>query len=406
MATDEELVSHALWIAGELLAHAARPAGSLTWQAVDDLDRVEAHSLYDGAVGPALFFAALAAATGDRRWHETASAALAPTLDRIEAADFADRARDVSIGGCAGLGSIVHALTRAGMLLADERTLSAAARAAGAIDSRQIAADRFLDVVDGAAGAALSLLTLNDVLPDEAAVARAMECGERLLASHLESGEGWTWPSTSGQQLAGYAHGSAGIAAALLRLARVTGVARYRDAALHALDFVGALFGTSDCNWPVSKPDPRNVMTIMVKMNAWCHGAPGITVAALSAGKNGADSRIVEQARRALDTIARWGPAQADHLCCGHLGRADALVTAGAMLGIDAQPQTRDIAARVLTRARARQHFRLSTPGVEYIVFSPGFFRGLSGIGYQLLRLAAPDRIPSILFFGAGAPVR
>jgi hypothetical protein len=33
------------------------------------------------------------------------------------------------------------------------------------------------------------------------------------------------------------------------------------------------------------------------------------------------------------------------------------------------------------------------------VVFEPSFFQGLSGIGYQLLRLAAPERLPSVLAF-------
>ena len=31
--------------------------------------------------------------------------------------------------------------------------------------------------------------------------------------------------------------------------------------------------------------------------------------------------------------------------------------------------------------------------------FNPGFFRGLSGIGYQYLRLAYPDKLPSVLLW-------
>jgi lantibiotic modifying enzyme len=136
-------------------------------------------------------------------------------------------------------------------------------------------------------------------------------------------------------------------------------------------------------------------------MNAWCHGAPGIIVAA-AAARGGAEPAIVAQARAALATLERWNPVQPDHMCCGHLGRSDAYLTGAGPLGVDDALQgARAIAARALGRARERQHFRLSTPGVEYIVFGAGFFRGLSGIGYQLLRLAEPARVPSILFFGA-----
>jgi lantibiotic modifying enzyme len=280
--------------------------------------------------------------------------------------------------------------------------LDGALRVAGLIDSHRIASDRYYDVVDGAAGALQAALVLHEVRASDALEGVAMRCGDHLIASHIESQNGWAWPSSTRQHLVGYAHGSAGIAAALLRLFAVTGRTVYRDAAAQALEFVSGLFGEVDANWPVSKPDPDNVVTVISKMNAWCHGAPGIVAAAASAADGGVDSAIVSQARRALDTVERWGMIQADHLCCGHLGRADALLTAGGTLGLETpRAAAIDIATRVLTRARARRHFRLSTPGVEYLVFSPGFFRGLAGIGYQLLRLAAPERVASILFFGA-----
>jgi lantibiotic modifying enzyme len=32
--------------------------------------------------------------------------------------------------------------------------------------------------------------------------------------------------------------------------------------------------------------------------------------------------------------------------------------------------------------------------------FAPGFFRGMAGIGYQLLRLADPNSLPSVLLWG------
>ena len=45
-------------------------------------------------------------------------------------------------------------------------------------------------------------------------------------------------------------------------------------------------------------------------------------------------SRSSSRRGSALPRISRWDLAQADHLCCGHLGRADALLTAGDRLGV------------------------------------------------------------------------
>jgi lantibiotic modifying enzyme len=336
-------------------------------------------------------------------FRESAMAALAPALDWIEAAGDEG---EMTVGGCTGLGSIVHGLARAGELLDEARLLDGARRAAALIDRARISSDRLFDIVDGAAGGLLSLLVLHDITPDQALVDAAAACGDHLIAAHLDRRGGWAWPSRSGQHLAGFAHGSAGIAAAFIRLSVVTGRAEYGEAAAHALDFVSSLFSSADRNWPIAEPDPANVVTIMGKMNAWCHGAPGILVSAATMAAAGEEPAIVAQARGALDTVERWNPVQADHLCCGHLGRADALLTGASRLGIpDAAARAHAAAERALTRARSRQHFRLSTPGVEYLVFAAGFYRGLSGIGYQLLRLAAPARVRSILFFGAHGEV-
>jgi len=51
----------------------------------------------------------------------------------------------------------------------------------------------------------------------------------------------------------------------------------------------------------------------------------------------------------------------------------------------------------VVQRAGIRRHVRLASAGFYYPVRDSGFFRGLTGVGYQLLRLSAPDVLPSVL---------
>ena len=57
------------------------------------------------------------------------------------------------------------------------------------------------------------------------------------------------------------------------------------------------------------------------------------------------------------------------------------------------------LAAGVAERARTSGRFGLRSSEFEARAFRPGFFQGLSGIGYQLLRTAAPNRLPSVLGF-------
>jgi lantibiotic modifying enzyme len=136
-------------------------------------------------------------------------------------------------------------------------------------------------------------------------------------------------------------------------------------------------------------------------MTAWCNGAPGIGLERAFAGTMFEDDALAGEVGIAIEASARAGAIQADHLCCGNIGRADVLFTIGQWLpSRDPMRIGMQIAGSVVARARERGHFRLSTGGAEYEVFTPGFFQGLSGIAYTLLRFADSRRLPSVLAFG------
>jgi lantibiotic modifying enzyme len=137
-------------------------------------------------------------------------------------------------------------------------------------------------------------------------------------------------------------------------------------------------------------------------MLAWCHGAPGIIQGLCRELDILPKTAILSQLDAALRLVARDEPAQVDHLCCGAFGRVDALLAAARSWGrSDLEDAAWQLAEAVTQRAIARGHFRLSGAGVDYRVYDPGFFRGLSGIGYQWLRLA-DSSLPSIPGFEPG----
>lgn len=59
----------------------------------------------------------------------------------------------------------------------------------------------------------------------------------------------------------------------------------------------------------------------------------------------------------------------------------------------------RDEARRRISQMKARAgeegHYRCLKKGTAYM-FSPGLYYGVAGIGYEMLRAAAPDRIQSV----------
>ena len=116
---------------------------------------------------------------------------------------------------------------------------------------------------------------------------------------------GWS-PALDRRPLAGFAHGAAGIAWALLELAAVTGEERFRVAARQAIDYERSLYSPEAENWPDlrqleisgadTEPDSDRFMT------AWCHGAVGIGLARLRALQHLNDPKLDDEVRIALRT--------------------------------------------------------------------------------------------------------
>jgi lantibiotic modifying enzyme len=353
--------------------------------------------LYSGTIGPPLFLAALYHVTDDSIWADATRQLLVPILSSIERGDLTSWIED-GIGVGDGLGSLVYGLTWVGRWLDDRQCLDGAAAVAALVADRIHEDDRD-DVLSGAAGGILALLALHSARPDPRFKKWADACGGRLEERARTTNGGAAWPTSEGRQLVGFAHGAAGIGYALHRLWRATGHDSVRRLADRAFQFVRGQYLSGERNWPVDTS--RGVAP--ARMIAWCHGSPGVLMALAEGLSREGASDWRNEFWPALETAAEWRPTRADHLCCGTLGRCDVLLTLGRQLQQpDVMAMAVTLAAQVTERAHSAGHFRLGQSEFEYHVFDPGFFRGLSGLGYALLRLSAPSRLPSVLAFEAG----
>lgn len=377
--TDAQLIAAARAIGDTLSARAIRSGdGSATWiapQLLPHSTRYELRplrlDLYGGQAGVALFLTALAREAGDRK---LALAALAPLRRDALPGLGVLLANGHTIGGATGVGGIVYVLTRCADLLEQPELLDDALSAALLLNPSVIAADVEHDVMAGTAGAALGLLALHDATGNAEVLAIARACGDHLLARAVPVPGGIGWASGAHPSTTGLSHGAAGIALALSRLAGATGDARYQDAADRALAFEAWAFDAGRCNWR----DLRGgIESPPAFMNAWCHGALGIGLSRIAMQAGAADIA----AAVALDRGARTGGK--DGLCCGTMARAELRLSAGDPAA------ARAIAGAVLDSADRRGGYALAgSSGPD--LFDPSFFQGLSGIGYQLLRLADP----------------
>ncbi|MBU0496278.1 MAG: type 2 lantipeptide synthetase LanM family protein [Chloroflexi bacterium] len=411
----EALVAQAVALAKELDARAIRGTdGSATWIAplyVPQAERFQLGHLglhlYDGLTGIALFLAALESvgASAGAGHRELCLAALQPARNELRRAESGQRILEwLGIGGAAGLGSVLYALVRLSQFLDEPALLDEAVAAAHLLTPDHIADDKVLDIIGGAAGAILGLLTVYEATQESFALERAVDCGRHLLTARVASARGpRAWATMGEALLTGFAHGAAGIAYALLRLAahQVPGQAEFRAAAEEAIAYEASVFVESEGNWPDLRPSEAEPGVQRFQL-AWCHGAPGIGLARLG-GLPMLDTpavrRDIEVALATTQRALAHQQHDSDHVCCGNMGRVDVLYEAGARL---ARPElTAEAgrhAAQVVARAEQSEGYRFAAM-LPRGVFSPGFFQGAAGIGYELLRLAYPGQLPCVLLW-------
>ncbi|HEU4407282.1 MAG TPA: type 2 lanthipeptide synthetase LanM family protein [Polyangiaceae bacterium] len=346
--------------------------------------------LYSGLPGIALFLAQLGAATGEARYTDLARRARATLLRQVDRSAGAS----ASLGAFSGLGGVIYALAHLGALWGEPEAFARAEGVAALVPSC-LPNDANFDVIGGAAGCLAGLASLYRCRPSAGTLETAVRCGDALLgrAERLPAGIGWT-PAHSQRPLAGFSHGAAGIAAMLFELSDLSGGARFHDAARAALAYERSLFSPEGRNWPdVSDLGPGEPLPSECK-TLWCHGAPGVALGRLRSLPQFDDAEVRREIDDAVAATLARGLGSNHSLCHGDLGNIETLLQAGRLLGDGALvARAYEGAATVLDGID--EHGPLC--GVPLAVEVPGLMTGIAGIGYELLRLADPDRVPSVL---------
>ncbi len=357
------------------------------------------YDLYNGSIGIPLFLAALDQVAKTTAHRSLTVAALQP-LRQILGDDVArsDLADSIGIGGITGIASLLQPLALLYRWLDDDALLSMAQQAATTIVPEKIATDSQFDIKSGCAGALLGLLALYRIDPDEIWLDRARQCSRRLvrhcLANSSGSGTGEHTEDDIRGRL-GYAVGYSGIACALLQLYAITEEQRLFGAAQEAIEYERRAFRDI-----YGDSSDLRANRQLAGVTSWCHGRLGIALAQIQllrlseTNVNNHTTSALRHITEVLDMIGRADLGSVDHLCCGNFGRIDMLLEASRLLGDHRYlDDARNIAALILARIDPHQ-------SGGYVLFDgncgsgfvhPGFFRGLSGIGFSLLRLAQPD---------------
>ena len=403
VANPNDFLAEALRIAHEICRAARSFQEGVSWNTLAYYAQAQRWQLepmtprfYDGLCGVALFLAALGKFGSEPEFASLARTALATVVREALRPDYERVLFEPGIGAAAGQSSVIYALVRASEFLADDEWLRHALRLAEMLDAGRITSDRKFDLISGAAGAALALLALYRATRLPEVLEKAALCGEHLLQYRSASRQGpRAWKTISEEILTGFSHGAAGIAYALLKLYEATGESSFREAAVEAEAYESSVFLPEVSNWPDFRypPDGQGYR----HMTSWCHGAAGIALSRLAALPILDTPQVRQDIFHGLRATRLAGTTELDTLCCGAMGRVETLVVAAKELGDPAYlEEAQKMASSILRRSRQVGSYAL---GWKKAPFLASFHQGMSGIGYQYLRLAAPASLPSLLLW-------
>jgi type 2 lantibiotic biosynthesis protein LanM len=381
-------------IADTLKSTCTRTSGGVAWLSAAPIDHGSPEftytgaDLYTGNPGIAIFLSSAGAELCDDSYGKLASEAMRPIISSFRCAKERDFIGDViGIGGLVGVGATLYCLKKISLTSDSYLWREFIPEIWETIDRDLIASDKSFDVTFGAAGLILSLLY--------DAHQREVELSE-LVAAHIQENVIWAkdgrygWKAGKGRPMSGLSHGATGFALAFDRLAQATGKEKYRDLAFRfrACDrlLMDSHTSSGRAKSTAAAPD--------VQSCRWCHGLVGVGLAYSSRQPSNVPEAEIAYAVKCAHSL---GLTHDDSACCGNVGRVELLHYHGCRFG--KHKHVRDaiqLATKMICRARERGSYSWRWGGDE---LNPGFFVGVSGVGYQLLRLASPQQFQSVLIW-------
>ena len=399
--SDEALRSHAEQIFRELVADAVyTPSGEVCWFGPDYFMKTGMHllgsGLVDGTAGLALFFAALHSLSenddvkaGSAHLLGKITARLNRSMDDLCVLDLIHpNTEDVSMTN--GLTGKLLSLYLIGKYLKDDSYWMLCRKMLSVIQKIDLEYEG-MDVLTGLSGL-LKLLCKYDAFFSQPGVPQLCEqLADRILSSaDLPYNGQWLWKTmSSGWPISGAGHGQSGVASALWLAGQKLHRQDFIAAALAGFHFEEEIYSEKTGAWP----DRRARERTDAYMTGYCSGAPGIGMNALLLQYENADLTI----ERAVKSCLKEPLLQKDFLCCGNSAVIDFLLSAGLKRNDAALvDEARIRMAAVIEDAARNGHYQCMSRSLSPI-FSPSLFYGVAGIGYEMLRLTAPDKIESVL---------
>ncbi len=407
-------------IADEIMREAREEDGALFWTPVEKKGDSEDFqffelSLYGGSAGIALFFGALFRYTGQKKYLDI--------IDKIV------KGIDTYSHTCPpflytfqpGMFGVVYALIQLYLFTGKRSYLEKASELARHDENFLHNPEIPLEIINGKSGALLVLLHLHSHTGEAWILEKIDQYLQQLTSQFHTAKKGIYWDRNEKQVggLCGFSHGAAGIGFALMEAGKYLGNPALTKIGEQAYTYETQYFVPRTGNWrdlryeAVTEQDPMlfeekadqddlNFFSGKGEMNAWCHGAAGIGMSRLRAWELNGSPAFRKEAMAAIrrnfteDFFPEAG-RESHTLCHGTCGNNDIFIQAFLTLKQEKYlRQALRAAMYVIESRRLHGYYQCGYPSATGLQ-DMSLFMGNAGIGYYLLRVLAPELIPSVL---------
>lgn len=326
--------------------------------------------LYDGVPGIAVFLSGLARKTGKKEFSDLAWSALRPLRQLITDSKFVNA---VGLSVSTGVPGMCLALMICSELLSAEILLDEAEDLALRTFPTDCQDMAVTDLLGGAPG----ILSVGTKLLSRREFSRLGPRIEEFSGDLLSR-----LPAAFGQesrQNISFAHGLWGAISAVSSYSRICNK--------ELPDLLSKLEGRT-----------FSVASTVASSPQWCSGRAGILQALISHSPLGGNQENL--VRQCAEDLLNDSRCRFHHVCCGKIGCAESIADAAFALKCSSlRARAHEQSMLVLDEVHDAAGWKLPLSGSPE-KFNPGFFQGLSGIGYALLRISDPASLPSVLSLG------
>lgn len=374
-----------------------------TWMTLKFLPEINKHQLlgvgpdfFEGRTGIAFFLSALSVVSGQQKYADLALDTLAGVREDLRGSGANAAAEGIGLHGLTGLAGIMYGFVHIAELLQDDSLLQEAKNLLPTFLPKEETDGKPFDFLTGTAGTIACLLRFYRVTGDVQALEIAEQYGHLLLQARTSDASGAKgWATFEDKMITGFAHGQAGIAFAMHQLGQASGRKDFIAAARDAVAWEDSTFSEKAGNWPDLRWGEMENGEYSYA-DGWCHGAPGIALGRLGMLADGFEDTPVAFAA-ATQLIQASSMNRVDHLCCGNAGRLSILFE------LAQSNNDKVLAGELQHRIHALLERKAKDGSYKYWwtgypnVTLPALYQGSTGIGYTLLRMLAPERLPNIL---------